>query len=40
VGGAIAGLYGLILAIPVAACVKILFHEVLLPRVEAWAQNR
>ena len=38
VGGALAGLYGLILAIPVAACVKIVMADVVLPRLEAWAR--
>ncbi len=35
IGGSLAGLLGLILAIPVAACVKILSQEVLLPRIRA-----
>jgi len=35
IGGSLAGLLGLILAIPVAACVKILSQEVLLPRLRA-----
>jgi len=39
VGGALGGLYGLLLCIPLAACGKILFREVFLPRLEAWAQN-
>jgi predicted PurR-regulated permease PerM len=39
VGGAVAGLYGLILAIPVAACLKILAKEVLLPHMQAWAKE-
>ncbi|MEM7681060.1 MAG: AI-2E family transporter [Planctomycetota bacterium] len=39
-GGAIAGLIGLILAIPVAACVKILMTDVALPRLrELAAEN-
>ncbi len=36
-GGALAGLLGLILAIPAAACIKILAQELLLPRMRAWA---
>lgn len=36
-GGAIGGIFGLILAIPVAACIKILFQELILPRWERWA---
>ena len=39
VGGAVGGLYGLLLAIPVAACLKILTTEVLLPRMQAWAKE-
>jgi predicted PurR-regulated permease PerM len=39
VGGALGGLYGLILAIPVAACLKILGKEVLLPHMQAWAKE-
>lgn len=37
VGGAVAGLYGLLLAIPAASCAKILLSEVALPRLERWA---
>jgi predicted PurR-regulated permease PerM len=40
VGGAIAGLLGMLLAIPVASVVKILFHEFLLPKLEAWAREK
>ncbi len=39
IGGAVGGLYGLLLAIPVAACIKILLQELLLPRIERWAQR-
>ena len=35
-GGSLAGLYGMILAIPVAACLKILIEEVLSPRLKQW----
>ncbi|MBA3697860.1 MAG: AI-2E family transporter [Planctomycetes bacterium] len=35
-GGSLAGLYGMILAIPVTACLKILTEEVLLPRLKQW----
>lgn len=38
-GGALAGVYGLLLAIPVAACVKILVEELLLPRIKAWSRG-
>ena len=39
-GGAIGGLYGMLLAVPVAACVKILLRDVLMPRLRAWSQGR
>ncbi len=39
VGGAVGGLYGLLLCIPLAACGKILLREVFLPRLEAWANT-
>jgi predicted PurR-regulated permease PerM len=35
-GGAIAGFYGLLLAIPVAACIRILLKEIVWPRIEQW----
>ena len=34
VGGALGGFYGLLLAIPVAACIKILLQELVLPQLE------
>jgi len=37
VGGAVGGLYGLILCIPAAACGKILLNEVYLPKLKKWA---
>jgi predicted PurR-regulated permease PerM len=40
IGGAMGGILGLMLAIPIAASVKILFLELLLPRWEAWAARR
>ncbi|MFO0873762.1 MAG: AI-2E family transporter [Phycisphaerales bacterium] len=39
-GGAVAGIYGMLLAIPVVACGKILIREVLLPRVKRWLEGR
>jgi len=39
-GGVLAGVYGLLLGIPVAACTKILLNEVLMPRVVAWKEGR
>ncbi|MDX2131695.1 MAG: AI-2E family transporter [Planctomycetota bacterium] len=39
-GGVLAGFYGLLLAIPVAACIKILLKEVFWPRFKAWSEGR
>lgn len=39
-GGVLAGFYGLLLAIPVAACLKILLREVFWPRFRAWSEGR
>jgi predicted PurR-regulated permease PerM len=39
-GGSLAGIYGLLLAIPLAACLKILLVELWLPRVKAWAAGK
>lgn len=39
-GGVLAGVYGLLLAIPTAACVKILLREVFWPRFRAWAEGK
>lgn len=39
-GGSVAGLLGLLIAIPTAACVKIFSQEVLLPRLRDWAAQR
>jgi predicted PurR-regulated permease PerM len=39
IGGAVGGIYGLLLAIPIAACLKILFQELILPRMERWAER-
>ena len=39
-GGALAGLYGMLIAIPVAACIKILLREVLMPRIRDWIEGR
>lgn len=38
-GGSVLGAYGMLLAIPVAACIKILIQEILLPNVRAWARG-
>lgn len=40
VGGTLGGLYGLILAVPVTACGKILLKELALPRLAAWADGQ
>ncbi len=37
VGGALAGVWGLLFAIPAGACVSILLADVVLPRVRLWA---
>ncbi|MGQ0627803.1 MAG: AI-2E family transporter [Phycisphaerales bacterium] len=38
-GGVLAGFYGLLIAIPVAACVKIVVREVVWPRFKSWAEG-
>jgi predicted PurR-regulated permease PerM len=38
-GGILAGLYGVLIAIPAAACIKILINDVVWPRVGAWARG-
>jgi predicted PurR-regulated permease PerM len=37
IGGVVAGVLGMLLAIPVAACIKIFFEEVVLPKLQRWA---
>jgi len=39
-GGLLGGFYGLLLAIPAAACIRILILEVVLPRIKAWSEGR
>lgn len=39
-GGALAGIYGLLIAIPVAACIKILLQEFFWPRFKRWAEGK
>jgi predicted PurR-regulated permease PerM len=39
-GGALAGIYGMILAIPVTACGKILLDEIVMPRLRQWLAGR
>ena len=38
-GGAVLGLLGVVLAVPVAACIKILSQELLLPKARAFAED-
>jgi predicted PurR-regulated permease PerM len=39
IGGVMAGVLGMLLAIPVAACIKIFFEEVVLLPLARWAAN-
>ena len=39
-GGALMGVYGLLLAIPAAACIKILLREIFWPRFKAWSEGK
>lgn len=39
-GGVLGGVYGLLIAIPTAACIKILLREVVLPRFREWVSGR
>jgi predicted PurR-regulated permease PerM len=39
-GGILAGFYGVLLAIPAAACIKILLKEAFWPRFKAWSDGR
>jgi predicted PurR-regulated permease PerM len=38
-GGSVGGVYGMILAIPVAACLKIIITDLLLPKIHAWTKG-
>ena len=38
-GGSVLGAYGMLLAVPVAACIKITIQEIVLPNIRAWAQG-
>lgn len=38
-GGSILGVYGMLLAIPAAACGKILLLEIVFPRIDAWRRG-
>lgn len=39
-GAALAGVYGMLLSIPAAACIKIWWREVMLPRIREWSAGR
>ncbi|MBX3357937.1 MAG: AI-2E family transporter [Phycisphaeraceae bacterium] len=39
-GGVLGGFYGVLVAIPVGACIRILLREVFWPRVRAWVEGR
>jgi len=39
-GASLAGVYGMLLSIPAAACLKIWWREVLLPRIREWSAGR
>lgn len=39
-GGALFGVFGLLIAIPLAACTKILIQEIFWPRFNDWAEGR
>ncbi|MBI1190662.1 MAG: AI-2E family transporter [Tepidisphaera sp.] len=39
-GGLLAGFYGILLAIPTAACAKILLKELVWPRFKEWSEGR
>jgi predicted PurR-regulated permease PerM len=38
-GGSVLGVYGMLLAIPVAACLKVIVTDVLLPKMRAWLEG-
>ena len=39
-GGSLAGIYGMLLAIPVAACIKIALRELFWPKFQQWAKGQ
>jgi predicted PurR-regulated permease PerM len=39
-GGVLLGFYGLLVAIPLAACLKIVWKEIFVPRLRAWSEGR
>ena len=38
-GGSLAGLYGMLLAVPIVACLRILGEEVFIPRLREWLEE-
>lgn len=38
--GALAGVYGVLIAIPIAACIKILITDVVFPRYKEWVEGK
>lgn len=39
IGGSLAGVYGLLLAIPITGCLKIVVEEFLAPKLDKWAAD-
>lgn len=39
IGGAVGGMYGLLLCVPIAACIRILMIESILPALRIWARD-
>jgi len=39
-GGVLFGVFGLLIAIPIAACIKILVQEIFWPRFKAWGEGK
>lgn len=39
-GGSVGGVYGMLLSIPVAACLKIMLTDVVMPRVREWVKGQ
>ena len=39
IGGAAAGFYGLLLALPIAGCGQVVWQDVIYPRWEQWAND-
>ncbi|MCA9291153.1 MAG: AI-2E family transporter [Phycisphaerales bacterium] len=38
-GGSILGVFGMLISIPIAACLKIVWMEILLPRIQRWTRG-